>query len=71
MGGLDPVPKRVDGNQPEIATCTLTPPASVSAQLRHMRKPRFGGHTVEREYVGDGLYNYRLIVNMTPPWRLF
>ena len=46
----------------EIADITRDPEASVSAQLRHMRKPRFGSHTVEKEYSGDGLYHYRLIV---------
>lgn len=48
---------------PEIARLTGDPPASVSAQLRHMRKPRFGGHQVERRYVRDGLYEYRLEVS--------
>lgn len=37
--------------------------SSISAQLRHLRKARFGGHTVEREYLGEGLYQYRLTVN--------
>lgn len=36
--------------------------ASISAQLRHTRKERNGGHTLNREYVGDGLYQYQLIV---------
>ena len=39
------------------------PPASVSAQLRHLRKPRFGSHTVEKESLGGGLFKYRLIPN--------
>ncbi len=30
----------------ELAKLTLYPPASISAQLRHMRKPRNGAHTV-------------------------
>jgi hypothetical protein len=46
----------------EIAQLTGDPPASISAQLRHLRKDRFGGHTVERDYVSDGLYRYRLLV---------
>lgn len=50
----------------EIESATGDPAASVSAQLRHLRKKRFGSHTVEREYVGDGLHRYRLIVS-TPP----
>jgi hypothetical protein len=29
---------------------------------KELRKPRFGGHTVEKEYWKNGLYFYRLIV---------
>lgn len=47
---------------PEIARLTGDPEASISAQLRHLRKPRFGGHTVNREYIGNGLYRYQLVV---------
>ena len=47
----------------EIAEDTGDPEASVSAQLRHMRKERFGRHFVEREYLGNGLYSYALILN--------
>ncbi len=46
----------------QIESATGDPPASISAQLRHLRKPRFGSHTVEREYIADGLYRYRLTV---------
>ena len=42
---------------------TGDPEASVSAQLRHMRKERFGQHFVAREYLGNGLYSYALILN--------
>ena len=50
----------------EIAAITHDPEASISAQLRHMRKPRFteGAHTVERRRRGNagrGLYEYRLL----------
>lgn len=44
----------------QIEYATNAPAASASAQLRHMRKPRFGQHTVTREYVGKGLYTYQL-----------
>lgn len=47
----------------EIATQTNDPEASVSAQLRHLRKDRFGAHQIEREYITNGLYKYRLIIN--------
>ena len=51
----------------EIADYTGDPQASVSAQLRHMRKPRFGAHTIEKRYKGEGLYEYRLLVR--PSWK--
>lgn len=44
----------------QIATATGHPPASVSAQLRHLRKPRFGGYTVIRRHIQNGLYEYRV-----------
>jgi hypothetical protein len=47
----------------EIAAATGDPEASVSAQLRHLRKKRFGSHGVEKKYLGNGLYSYRLLVN--------
>jgi len=44
----------------EIAEATGDPPASVSAQLRHLRKPRFGAHRVEKRRRSGGLWEYRL-----------
>jgi hypothetical protein len=48
----------------ELAGKTKFPPASISAQLRHLRKARFGGWTVERRrrtWVGEELvWEYRL-----------
>ncbi len=32
----------------ELAMLTHYPPASISAQLRHLRKPEFGGYEVEK-----------------------
>lgn len=34
--------------------------ASVSARLRDLRKPKFGGYRVDRKYVDNGLFYYRL-----------
>ena len=45
----------------EISNITGDPEASISAQLRHLRKPRFGGHNVEKEYISSGLYRYKLL----------
>jgi hypothetical protein len=48
----------------EIADGTRDPQASISAQLRHLRKPRFGSYTVEKRPVGErftGLYEYRVL----------
>jgi hypothetical protein len=50
----------------EIASETGDPPASISAQLRHLRKPRFGSYTVDKFYVGGGLYRYRLSRQVNP-----
>lgn len=47
----------------EIAAAAGAPAASVSAQLRHLRKERFGAHTVEKRHRGEaarGLYEYRV-----------
>lgn len=48
-----------------IATLTGDPEASVSAQLRHLRKDRFGAHLVEKEHLGRGLFSYRVTPNHT------
>lgn len=45
-----------------ISRMTGAPEASVSARLRDLRKPRFGGHTVNRQYLRRGLYQYQLLV---------
>ena len=45
----------------DIALATGDPEASVSARLRDLRKPRFGSHTIERQYVERGLFRYRLV----------
>lgn len=47
----------------QIANLTGDPESSVSAQLRHLRKERFGSHTIEKQYRENGLYVYRLIPN--------
>lgn len=47
-----------------IAEVTGDPVASVSAQLRHLRKERFGLYRVERRASGNrdhGLYEYRVL----------
>lgn len=48
-----------------IASETNAPEASVSARLRDLRKERFGAHTVNREYLRRGLYQYQLLVRET------
>lgn len=48
----------------EIEKTTDDPQASISAQLRHLRKQRFGEHTVNKQRRGDrknGLFEYQLI----------
>ncbi|HXH23438.1 MAG TPA: hypothetical protein VNN10_15570 [Dehalococcoidia bacterium] len=46
----------------EISQRTGDPEASVSARLRDLRKPRFGGYVVERRHVSHGLWEYRLVL---------
>lgn len=48
----------------EICSMTGDPPASVSARLRDLRKPKFGAYLVARRPRGDrekGLFEYRLL----------
>ena len=42
----------------QIAKAAKAPEASVSAQLRHLRKERFGGFTVDKVHLGRGKYTY-------------
>lgn len=47
----------------EIAAATGDPAASVSAQLRHLRKERFGSYVVTKRSRGDraaGLFEYHV-----------
>lgn len=47
-----------------IGSATGFPEASISARLRDLRKPWWGGHDVTRRRVGDsGLYEYRLVTS--------
>jgi hypothetical protein len=48
----------------EIARETGDPQASISAQIRHLRKPRFGSFVTPKRRRGDpsdGLFEYRLL----------
>jgi hypothetical protein len=49
----------------DIASETNAPEASVSARLRDLRKPRFGGYTVNREFLRRGLFRYQLLAPKT------
>lgn len=35
--------------------------AGVSARIRDLRKPKFGGHKIEARHVADGLWKYRMV----------
>lgn len=47
----------------EIEMHTGDPQASISAQLRHLRRARFGGHIIEkqRRFIEGGTWEYKLI----------
>lgn len=54
----------------EIEVLTGDPPASISAQLRHLRKSRFGAWIVNRQPRGDrsnGLFEYQLLPGEDDP----
>ncbi len=44
----------------QIHQATGHPAASISAQLRHLRKPRFGGYEMSKRHLGHGLYEYHV-----------
>jgi hypothetical protein len=44
----------------QLESETGDPQSSISAQLRHLRKERFGSYLVEKRYVGNGLFEYRI-----------
>jgi hypothetical protein len=37
------------------------PEASISARIRDLRKSRFGGFTIEKRYIENGLWQYRMV----------
>jgi len=45
----------------EIAELTGAPQASVSAQLRHLRKPRFGAYDVLKRHLRGGTWTYKVV----------
>lgn len=44
----------------QIAIATGFPHASISAQLRHLRKERFGSYQVHKRNEGSGLWTYQV-----------
>jgi biotin operon repressor len=53
----------------ELARKTKYPEASISAQIRHLRKPWFGGYKIEKRRVGIpsmGLWEYRMTLPEAP-----
>ena len=44
----------------QLATKSKCPEASASAQLRNLRKDRFGGYLIEKKYSHLGVFLYKL-----------
>ena len=44
----------------EIEKALDYPQASISAQLRHLRKPKFGSYNVEKQRRSNGTWEYRV-----------
>lgn len=57
----------------EIAKATGDHEASISAQLRHLRKPRFGSYRVDkrRRLRASGLYEYHLEPTIVTELQIF
>ena len=47
----------------QIEQITHYPSATASAGIRDFRKREYGSNTVEKNYLGEGIYQYRLIIN--------
>ncbi len=45
-----------------ISDLTGDPCPSISSRLRDLRKRKFGGFKVERQYITHGLFYYRLVL---------
>jgi len=45
----------------EIEKASHYPQASISAQLRHLRKIRFGGYCVDKRRRANGAWEYRVL----------
>jgi hypothetical protein len=43
-----------------LSIATGAPEASASARLRDLRKPNHGSNIIERRYVNNGLWEYRM-----------
>lgn len=44
----------------ELAEIARASDAAVSARVRDLRKPKFGGYTVDRLYIRKGVWAYRI-----------
>ena len=45
----------------QISEVTGAPMQSISARLRDLCKVKFGGHTKDKRFVRDGIWEYRVI----------
>ena len=46
---------------PELSNATGGSQTGVAARVRDLRKPRWGGHQIERQRVAGGLWQYRMV----------
>jgi len=59
--------ERISKGLERLWTGSRFPEASVSAQLRHLKKPQFGGYRVEKRRRGrSGTWEYRLLPPLPP-----
>ncbi len=62
---LDQIREFMEGKEyltlQEISDATGHPHSSVSAQIRNLRKERFGSRVIDRKHISNGLYSYKLM----------
>jgi hypothetical protein len=55
----------------DISEITGDPEPSISAQLRHLRRPCFGAYAVDKRKMASGLWQYRVTEGAAmPPFQL-
>jgi hypothetical protein len=47
----------------QLSDATGNIPTAASANMRNLRKAKYGGYIIERRHLGNGLYEYRMALD--------